>query len=659
MNDGTDKKRIKSLLLQNAEAKKTAPHHVELTSHPLAVAKPISDNFRHLWPTALIVLGSIGCVLTSPLLLLGGVTGMLVGAMTKNDLFDSGLFGAHIGSLGSLLAIYWGMGAIKPRQTETAEQLSKPFSEAYRTTASVNFNNAAEVKAFITKVREQILLDEAKAEPKKTDNSSRVNEPYILKLISITKDDKAPPHEFWGRLEQMIDKDIHTFVSKLSLTKEGKFSSSELDCLWRRFKGTEFEPSVKEQKKNKFVVMLEALSDTQLSASFSSSDFLSLLTQNEYIEAVVNTLTSEQLELFATNIQKHELLNSMLKKLKADVFALGKLLVIMPFATQELKAELLKQIAALSYPVSFKTELGRLADYYIKINNQVRLLAAKNTNTVPQDAVEKEKPISKWAPVIAKTLPIYAVVRSAKKEKWEEGVFEAFLRQLNSPSYLLNEKTISADLDNLPDDNIKMLVDRAASSEFKNVLKHLWVIESKPNNHGSYIIGRTHRLKIILEQLTEAQLKEAITENKFWDIFRNTQQPHCEMAAKVLTPRQFKIIISNATLERHADFATLITLIKKDDSKDKARLIKIIKEIVPFTSPWFVLALELKIKDLLGIDKEECSLALKMHLSASMKREDVNLKYSLDTTLNKAAISKLFVANEAIMEPDNTPACSI
>lgn len=744
MYDDPLKKRNKS----SPVSRKIQPAQSELSrSSQFTVVKSKPDLFSNFWRITLVLLGGIGCVLTAPLLLFGSFSGILIGLLTKSDLFDSGLFGANIGSLGSLLAIRWGLESGKEAQklssfnqlelessnseqdqsdevseceastkkltlnaeekahskthdatatsysktqklttepTKTTESdlkkteeavtfrpaetsdkffpsLKKSTSGSHRTTDSVDFNNAEEVKAFVNKVSQMVIQDEAKAEPQKTNNLSCVKEPYILKLISLIKDSTASPHEFWGRLEQMTDKDIHSFVSKLSVDKQTKFSSSELCYLWRRFKGSEFEPSEKERKRNKFAIMLTALSEKQLSATFSSPDFLSLLNQDEYIDATVNTMTSRQLELFATNTQRHELLNRMIKKLKADVFALGKLIAIMPFATQELKKNLIEQISSLPHPASFKTQLSRLADHYIKINNKAHQLTA-STHTVPSEKVKKEKPPSKWATVIARTWPIYAATHLVKKEKWEEAVFEEFIHQLNDPSYLLNEKKISADLDNLPDENIKMMVERAASSQFKNVLKHLWVIESKPNNHGSYITGRKHRLKIILEHLTEDQLKEAISENKFWDIFRNTQQPHCKMAAKVLTPEQFKTIISNATLERHSDFATLIVHIKKDSSKDKVRLVNIIKEILPYTSPWFVLALELKIKDLLPFDKvlfDKCTIALKSHLSKSMKRDDVILKYSLDKTLKREAIAKLIVADEPALDRGNIRAFDI
>lgn len=116
------------------------------------------------------------------------------------------------------------------------------------------------------------------------------------------------------------------------------------------------------------------------------------------------------------------------------------------------------------------------------------------------------------------------------------------------------------------------------------------------------------------------------------------------MAAKVLSPRQFEIIISNATLERHADFAVIITQIKKDSSADKERLQQIIEAIIPHTTPWFALALERQIKGLLTSDKslfEKFSTDLKKYLSKSLERPEVSLKYRRDRDLNRRAISHL------------------
>ncbi|HGJ5227447.1 TPA: hypothetical protein ACJXEA_001490 [Legionella pneumophila subsp. fraseri] len=82
-----------------------------------------------------------------------------------------------------------------------------------------------------------------------------------------------------------------------------------------------------------------------------------------------------------------------------------------------------------------------------------------------------------------------------------------------------------------------MLVERAALPDYKDMLKHFWMIESKTINHKLFIENRKNRLKIILENISEPQLISSIEDNKFWDIFRNTQEPYCKMAAKVLSPR--------------------------------------------------------------------------------------------------------------------------
>lgn len=209
---------------------------------------------------------------------------------------------------------------IKPNTTHTqnafftkSEEKSK--TQSFKTVEFHDFNNSEELVAFMEKINGLIAQDEAMAIPIKEDeNLSSAGEEYIEKLIEIMKSSELLKHEFWNKLNQMVHKDIQLFVSKLSPAKEkGKFGSSDLDYLWRYFNGFEFEPSKRENRKDKFAVMLEALSEEQLKASFDSPDFLSLLNKDYYIETAANTLKRKQLALFAANINRHDILNLMIK----------------------------------------------------------------------------------------------------------------------------------------------------------------------------------------------------------------------------------------------------------------------------------------------------------------------------------------------------------
>lgn len=347
--------------------------------------------------------------------------------------------------------------------------------------------------------------------------------------------------------------------------------------------------------------------------------------------------------LFASDSKRHDILNLMIKKLKPSAYLLGKLASVMPYATTKIKIALIDQIAHLPHSASFKIELAKLAEHHIGMNTQTYIKRYQSLPALPSNTTHSKPPLSKWASVPAVSKPIYTNIPVAK-EDWTDEAFEAFLRELNATTYLINEKKIIDDLNSLPDHRIKMIIEKASSPDYKDMLKHFWMIESKTINHRSFIENRKNRLKIILENLSESQLKSSIKDNKFWDIFRNTQEPYCKMAAKVLSPRQFEIIISNATLERHADFAVIITQIKKDSSADKERLQQIIEAIIPHTTPWFALALERQIKGLLTSDKslfEKFSTDLKKYLSKSLERPEVSLKYRRDRDLNRRAISHL------------------
>lgn len=176
--------------------------------------------------------------------------------------------------------------------------------------------------------------------------------------------------------------------------------------------------------------------------------------------------------------------------------------------------------------------------------------------------------------------------------------------------------------------------------------RHLWVFESRTINQKSLLESRENRLKIVLENLSESQLKASLQESKFWEIFRNTQEPFCKMAAEVLRPEQFECIIANAPLERQEDFAVLLTQIPKDSQDEKKRLANIIEAILPYATPWIVLTLEKQIKNIQFYNKDlyqDFNRALRKGLRQSLTDPEVHRKYNLDRTLDKGAISKLLV----------------
>ncbi|WP_454784599.1 hypothetical protein [Legionella sp. WA2024007413] len=651
----------------------------------------LSFYLKRIGGVFLTLLGIFGFIVTLPFSFLGGTLGLLKAILNKTDPLPLGFQGIRIGSLGSIDAIIFGIKLTRSttpvmevnkfkepllkrsesdvdehapivapadmeERVETTPTL-KPsaLSDTFFSKTEVKItseiptvlsetNEVRETPVFLVKVNQVIAQEEAQGIIKIDDEVSSVTEPYIDELILLIK---APTskNEFWTRLEQMGNKDIKLLVSKLSTYKEkGRFSSTELDYLWRQFMGFEFEISKRENKASKFAVMLEALSEEQLKASFDSPDFLNVLNKDAFADSAVNTFTRKQLELFASDSKRHELLNSLIKKLNPSPYLLGKLVSIMPYATWKLRIAILDQISHMAHPVSFKVELTKLVDHYIQANfqkykKQLEASQANTQHTTPPSLFTK-----KWAPVTPVSKPIY-INSSLQKKEWSDEAFDAFINELNRSTFIANEGKISADLDSLPDYRIKMLVERATSAAGpRNLLSHIWILDSKTINHKSSLECREHRLKIILENMTQSQLECSLNDNKFWEIFRNPQEPFCEMAARVLTPEQFTTISTKAPLERHTDFAIIIAHIKKDSPNEKQRLQNILEAITPHTTPWIALALERQIKNLLTHDKhlyEHLHNELKRSLTHSLERPDVNYKYKRDRSLNKQAISYL------------------
>ncbi|WP_454782269.1 hypothetical protein [Legionella sp. WA2022007384] len=670
--------------------------------HNFLTESLISYYLKHIGGLLLTLLGIFGLILTSPLSLLGGTFGWLRGMRNRTDPWESGFKGIRIASLGSIDAIIFGIKLVHPttpvlksnepkaplitsnpielhveeqvpivapttaKDIEDTSPTLKPstvsdtfFSRTElktdipQATSPPEVNDATETQVFLVKVNQAIAQDEAQATIKIEDDVSNVEELYIDKLITLIKVPTTSKNDFWDRLEQMSNKDIKLFVSKLSVHKEkGRFSATELDYLWRQFIGFEFEVSKREYQARKLTVMLEAISDEQLKASVASADFLNVLNKDAFAASAVNTFTRKQLELFAADNKLHETLNSMIKKLQPGPYLLGKLVSIMPYASWKLRIALTDQISHMAHPASFKIELTKLVDHYIHVNFQKyknQLEASQSNN--PQPHPPTSLPTKKWASVQVVTQPVY-IDNSVPKTEWSDEAFDAFISDLNSPTFITNDRKISADLDSLPDYRIKMLVERAASAAGpRNLLSHIWILDSKTRNHKSYIDCRENRLKVILEHMTPEQLECALKDNKFWEIFRNTQEPFCEMAARVLTPEQCATIIIHAPLERHADFAIIITQIRKDSPIEKERLQKILELITPHATPWVALALERQIKNLLTYDQrlfERLHNMLKVSLTQSLERPEVSYKYKRDRSLNRQAISYLMESHPHI-----------
>ncbi|MCW8419492.1 hypothetical protein OQJ18_00060 [Fluoribacter dumoffii] len=535
-----------------------------------------------------------------------------------------------------------------------SETEKKP--ETSKTSATHYFEHPEHIETFMVEVNALIAQNEAQAELKEEENLSKVAEQEITALVEVIKNSTRAQNEFWNRLVPLSQQEIKLFVKRLNPIKTTRYSSSELDDLWRCFRGFESEPSKREFQSKKFAVMLEALSEEQLKASFESPDFLNILNKDSYITAAANTLSRKQLELFASNSKVHDILNAMIKKLKPGPYTLGKLVSILPFATRKVREALIDQLAHLPCPASFNIKLTQLADHYIKINNQIAIKQAKASKSCTTTHLTRSHTVpSKWnIPVPSK--PVYRPLVVLKKE-WSDQALDALIADLNARDYITKTDKLFEDLNSLPDQQIKIIVERASSPDFKNLLPHLWQIDSKTTNHLSSIENRSNRLKVVLETLSEEQLKSSLKENKFWEIFRNTQEPYAKMAAEVLSPQQFATISAHASIDRHTDFAVLITQISKDNPAEKRRLHQILEAIIPHTTPWVVLTLERQIKNLLPYDQDvyhRLNHDLKKYLRESLERPEVSLSYKRDRNLDKKAISLLLVDVEFSHSPSLT-----
>lgn len=530
------------------------------------------------------------------------------------------------------------IAAIDPSKTPGAFFDNKPLLSRSNSVAKRNFSNREELRLFLVDLEATIVRSEQLAPPIIIDREVKVGEQYITVFIERIKDPLADPSEFWSRLRQMSDHDIGVFVSKLSWHKDpGIRNPSTLDYLWRQFFGVELERSIESHQQTKFAVVLRALSTDQLKAAFDSPDFLKVLNNASYAATAANTLNREQWAWFAANAARQDKLKDLINEVKADAYQLGRLVALIPTVTTETAIPLKRKLSYLNQPTSLKNELISLTDHYLA-NTPIRPHASH-----PHHLNRSKSAPAKWAPVRAGNQRFYATNPVVKAE-WTDPAFTSFLQRLKASDYLIDDIKLMADLDSMPDNRLKQLVEHARLPEYQFLLKHLWSIESKPLIHKSSIDDRLKRLQMLLESLSESQLIQSVADNKFWELVRNTKDPYCQVAADTLTAEQFRIILTHATLNRHADVGIILSKFTFDNSLNRVK--QIVGVVLPFTTPWLVLPLERLITRAMARDKQLLAHSmreLKRVLSESLAKPEVAARYGVDSVLDKSAVSLLVV----------------
>jgi len=586
----------------------------------------------------LLFMAIIGLIATSPLVGVGAFFGSFAGLFFGSALSATYL-GARIGSLGFIELFLYSLGLTeatieepltKPLVIEPDESLDEdadiddetrspepepepgrepepePEQEPEPAPQPETPRPKPSSPTFQDIINDYIAQDEAGIVPNNIEGLRIFTDNDIEKFIGISQNLLSSPADFWDGLKAMTPKDVQVFVEKLS-------SKKELDNLWFRFKGVEQEPSKLKIRQDKFALILSLLSEEQLKTSFSATNFLNIFNVDAYVTIAANTLNRTQLATFAKDftydVRNQQVLNAIIIKLQPGPTLLGKLVSILPYATEIMKVALIEQIAHLQHPASFNVELSKLAQHHIDLNKQ----SAQANRDTPSVKPKPSTP-SRWAPVQAGNGPQYADNAPLEKKPLSEDEFGEFIKLLNG-SFLLQEQKLTDILSRLPDEQVKMMVAQAS-------LANLWALEAKVLNQKKLLDSRRERLKIVLENLSDAQFKSALRESKFWEIFRNTQDHFCDVAAQVLTPQQFVTIITDAPLERQEDLGIIIGQISKDSPADKIRLTEIIEAVLPKVTPKFGLALEKQIKNILSFDraKSECfTKALKEYLNPEVQ----------------------------------------
>lgn len=483
--------------------------------------------------------------------------------------------------------------------------------------------------AEFNKELEDIISKQLSAQPAAIQSNLpelKVDEASIEALMaSLPKTTTVENQQIFAGIDQMNEPTLKAFLAKLD--------GENFENLWTYLVKEEFEPSKKERHQQRLEKVFTALSDAQVNALIKIPKFLTLMSQDIGAVVVAKVFNRQQLAALASDPRAHQALAEIIRKLPPDEYRLGKVVSILPYATDEIMEPLKNQIVALQNGLKIKDspkfvgQLERLARHYAK-ENKKKMIASKAT-AAPNKPLAAKAPVKKHATVKATAQPVYAKVKieSAQRD-WTDGELSQFLGRLSDSTALSHqEDAVRQELNTMNAPALKKLLELSNTTESVSHLTNLWLIDAKAVN----LTEQTHRqfrLGIILENLSDLQLLEALKTENFLKILKDDQQGSSEAAAKVFSSHQFGLI---AVDRSKGVQQALIELIKKLEKSDK--LESIIRVLIERVSPWTALALDRKITSSFGFNKEQRAelqkelrekLALAMRVPQELAEWDMN-----------------------------------
>jgi hypothetical protein len=277
---------------------------------------------------------------------------------------------------------------------EAKIELTKPKKHP-----TINCDQPQEITEFTSKLEEIIRTQESKvSKPNQAlDNRKVASETQISHALSELRENNESSFEFFELLMNMDQASINKLIKQLQSTAQEN-ALTDIDYLWRYIAISEIIHSKADEIKTSIGYLFQALSDDQMEASKKSSKFVNALTQPYKAEAVAQVITKEKLAKLASDLDIADCLYDLVKYLPHDNYYLGKIVAIIPYATEPLSGEFQKifksfPITETEINIPMVTNLEKLFGHYLNINEATKRTLKKQKE---EELMNNHPPVSKF-----------------------------------------------------------------------------------------------------------------------------------------------------------------------------------------------------------------------------------------------------------------------
>ena len=366
---------------------------------------------------------------------------------------------------------------------------------------------------------------------------------------------------------------IRKMVEGLKTKGEGRNGLSDVDRLWKMIADFKLNHSVLAQFATKLQHIFMALSEEQLRASTACCN---AITQPFKAKTIAQVINKTQLEILASNTQVIDFLYDIVKNIpRNDPFFLGKIVVLLPYATQPLDGPL--KIIFRSFPVPDESErklfinlapnLERLLDYFVAKNEKAKA-------EIKEKAVLSRNSSKKWDSPDTQYKKYRSNSVATPKPVWTQAMYSDFCCEIHVVQVSDNIDYFRNKFDSMDEATLLKYVVNASTK----CLDKLWEVDKTFTAQGDQIAARNERLRVVFSKLSKDQLYIASSNVNFLKLLSYNDDGISGIAAEIFTADQIGLIAypdedANITAQKHAALVYLINKFPKENLEQKIRAI--------------------------------------------------------------------------------------